>query len=51
VFPLKYEQNSLDYLEEIQSLQARVEADSNTSTVALRVVGGHKKEPCARGYN
>jgi hypothetical protein len=31
--------------------QPRVEAGSNTSTVALRVVGGDEKEPNAWGYN
>jgi hypothetical protein len=29
----------------------RVEAGSNTSTVALRVVGDDEKEPSAWGYN
>jgi hypothetical protein len=30
---------------------SRVKAGSNTYTVALRVVGGDKKEPSAWGYN
>jgi hypothetical protein len=29
----------------------RMEAKSNTSTAALRVVGGHENEPSAWGYN
>jgi hypothetical protein len=33
------------------SALSRVEAGSNTSTVALRVVGGDEKEPRAGGYN
>jgi hypothetical protein len=37
---------------EDQSVSAvRVEAGLNTSTVALRVVGGDEKETSARGYN
>jgi hypothetical protein len=30
---------------------SRVEAGSNTSAVALRVVGGDGKEPCAWGHS
>jgi hypothetical protein len=33
------------------SAVSRVEAGSNTSTVALRVVRGDEKEPSAWGYN
>jgi hypothetical protein len=34
-----------------QHEREQVQADSNTSTLDLRVVGGDKKEPSAWGYN
>jgi hypothetical protein len=39
------------YLPLINVLRIRVEADKNTSTVALRTVRGDKREPSSRGYN
>jgi hypothetical protein len=47
--PLQYIEGQLS-LEGVLSQSSRVEG-SNTSTVALRVVGGDEKEPSAWGYN
>jgi hypothetical protein len=41
----------INRIEKNVGTKSRVEVDSNTSTVALRVIEATKREPSARGYN
>jgi hypothetical protein len=51
MFPVRYELNFHILTGRNSIFEPRVEAGSNTSTVALRVVGGDEKGTQCRGYN